>query len=85
MILIGVFFPSVTGIMAGSNRSGDLANGSKSIPFGTTGAILTTGITYLASALLIGLTSDGALMRDKFGDSLYNGNGNQVKQKIDNH
>ncbi|CBY33684.1 unnamed protein product [Oikopleura dioica] len=78
MILIGVFFPSVTGIMAGSNRSGDLANGSKSIPFGTTGAILTTGITYLASALLIGLTSDGALMRDKFGDSLYNGDGNQI-------
>ncbi|CAG5101881.1 Oidioi.mRNA.OKI2018_I69.chr1.g45.t1.cds [Oikopleura dioica] len=78
MVLIGVFFPSVTGIMAGSNRSGDLANGSKSIPRGTIAAILSTGIAYLASTLFIGLISDGALMRDKFGSALYNGNGNQV-------
>ena len=78
MILIGVFFPSVTGIMAGSNRSGDLANGQKSIPIGTICAILTTSIAYLACVLLSGFACDGALMRDKFGDSLSTGDGLQI-------
>ena len=78
MILIGVFFPSVTGIMAGSNRSGDLANGQKSIPSGTIGAIMTTSICYLICVVLAGFACDGALMRDKFGESLANGDGLQA-------
>uniref|UniRef100_A0A0M3J139 AA_permease domain-containing protein n=1 Tax=Anisakis simplex TaxID=6269 RepID=A0A0M3J139_ANISI len=44
MILIGVFFPSATGIMAGSNRSGNLRDASRSIPLGTLGAQITTSI-----------------------------------------
>nr|XP_023024078.1 solute carrier family 12 member 6 [Leptinotarsa decemlineata] len=69
-ILIGIFFPSVTGIMAGSNRSGDLADAQKSIPVGTIGAILTTSLVYLSSVLLFAGTVDNLLLRDKFGESI---------------
>ncbi|OWK02167.1 hypothetical protein Celaphus_00018139 [Cervus elaphus hippelaphus] len=41
-MLVGIYFPSVTGIMAGSNRSGDLRDAQKSIPTGTILAIVTT-------------------------------------------
>lgn len=64
-ILIGIFFPSVTGIMAGSNRSGDLADAQRSIPIGTICAILTTSTVYLSSVLLFAGTVDNLLLRDK--------------------
>ncbi|KAF0766635.1 solute carrier family 12 member 6 isoform X3 [Aphis craccivora] len=69
-ILIGIFFPSVTGIMAGSNRSGDLADAQKSIPIGTILAILSTSSVYLSAVLLFGATVDNLLLRDKFGQSI---------------
>lgn len=64
-ILIGIFFPSVTGIMAGSNRSGDLADAQKSIPIGTICAILTTSTVYLSCVFLFAGTVDNLLLRDK--------------------
>lgn len=58
-----IFFP---GIMAGSNRSGDLADAQKSIPVGTICAILTTSFVYLSCVLLFGGTVDSLLLRDKW-------------------
>uniref|UniRef100_A0A8C3G775 Solute carrier family 12 member 6 n=1 Tax=Cyclopterus lumpus TaxID=8103 RepID=A0A8C3G775_CYCLU len=69
-LLVGIFFPSVTGIMAGSNRSGDLKDAQRSIPIGTILAILTTSVVYLTSVLLFGACIDGVVLRDKFGDSV---------------
>ncbi|XP_070576078.1 solute carrier family 12 member 4-like isoform X2 [Ptychodera flava] len=69
-ILLAIFFPSVTGIMAGSNRSGDLKDAQKSIPMGTIAAILTTSFIYLTSVLFFGATVDGVVLRDKFGESV---------------
>ncbi|RXN15564.1 solute carrier family 12 member 5-like isoform X1 [Labeo rohita] len=48
-MLVGIYFPSVTGIMAGSNRSGDLRDAQKSIPIGTILAITTTSIICILS------------------------------------
>ncbi len=52
--MFALFFPAVTGIMAGVNMSGDLASPGRSIPKGTLWAILFTGVVYVAMAVLLG-------------------------------
>uniref|UniRef100_A0A673BZB6 Solute carrier family 12 member 7b n=1 Tax=Sphaeramia orbicularis TaxID=375764 RepID=A0A673BZB6_9TELE len=69
-LLVGIYFPSVTGIMAGSNRSGDLRDAQKSIPIGTILAIATTSFIYISCVVLFGACIEGVLLRDKFGDSV---------------
>uniref|UniRef100_A0A8C2J9M6 Solute carrier family 12 member 5a n=1 Tax=Cyprinus carpio TaxID=7962 RepID=A0A8C2J9M6_CYPCA len=69
-MLVGIYFPSVTGIMAGSNRSGDLQDAQKSIPIGTILAITTTSIIYMSSVILFGSCIEGTVLRDKFGEAV---------------
>ncbi|XP_054566860.1 solute carrier family 12 member 4 isoform X2 [Eptesicus fuscus] len=69
-VLVGIFFPSVTGIMAGSNRSGDLRDAQKSIPVGTILAIVTTSLVYFSSVVLFGACIEGVVLRDKYGDGV---------------
>uniref|UniRef100_A0A7N8X683 Solute carrier family 12 member 5a n=1 Tax=Mastacembelus armatus TaxID=205130 RepID=A0A7N8X683_9TELE len=70
-LLVGIYFPSVTGIMAGSNRSGDLRDAQKSIPVGTIAAITTTSTVYMSSVILFGACIEGVVLRDKFGEGVH--------------
>ncbi|XP_069156705.1 bumetanide-sensitive sodium-(potassium)-chloride cotransporter isoform X3 [Procambarus clarkii] len=62
--VFGVFFPAVTGIVAGANLSGDLKDPASAIPKGTLGAIFTTMCTYLIYPIIIG----AGVMRDASGN-----------------
>ncbi|XP_057988184.1 cation-chloride cotransporter 1 [Hevea brasiliensis] len=64
--LVGLFFPAVTGIMAGSNRSASLKDTQRSIPVGTLAATLTTTALYLISVLFFGaIATRNKLLTDR--------------------
>ncbi|XP_021904773.1 cation-chloride cotransporter 1 [Carica papaya] len=64
--LVGLFFPAVTGIMAGSNRSASLKDTQRSIPVGTLAATLMTTSLYLVSVLFFGaLATREKLLTDR--------------------
>lgn len=48
-----IFFPAVTGIMAGANMSGDLKNPRRAIPLGTMSSIMLTMVIYISLAYLL--------------------------------
>jgi len=63
--VFAVFFPAVTGIMAGVNMSGDLENPGRSIPRGTFAAIGVGYLVYMTVPLILAWRgATGALLSD---------------------
>lgn len=77
IVLIAIYFPSITGVESGSNYSGDLRDAQVSIPRGTLSAVIVTSTLYLSSVFLFGGSVEGVLLRDKYGNSISD-NGNLV-------
>lgn len=78
-VVFAVFFPAVTGIMAGVNLSGDLENPGQSIPKGTFAAVGVGYLIYMALPILLAtratpetLVSDPLVMRKMaiWGDAI---------------
>ncbi|MDA0346184.1 MAG: Na-K-Cl cotransporter [Verrucomicrobia bacterium] len=65
--VFAIFFPAVTGVMAGASMSGDLKDPSKSIPIGTIGAVVVTFIIYAAQIFWLGKSAPRA---DLVGNTL---------------
>ncbi|KAG1930719.1 solute carrier family 12 member 2 isoform X1 [Pimephales promelas] len=61
--VFSIFFPAATGILAGANISGDLADPQLAIPKGTLLAILITGLVYIGVAISAG----ACIVRDATG------------------
>uniref|UniRef100_A0A8D9ENE6 Bumetanide-sensitive sodium-(Potassium)-chloride cotransporter n=1 Tax=Cacopsylla melanoneura TaxID=428564 RepID=A0A8D9ENE6_9HEMI len=62
--VFAIFFPSVTGIQAGANISGDLKDPASAIPKGTLLALLITAISYVSFVLAAGSVA----LRDASGN-----------------
>ncbi|MEO1266930.1 MAG: amino acid permease [Myxococcota bacterium] len=65
--IFAIFFPAVTGIMAGVNMSGDLKEPTRSIPRGTLMAIVAGFTIYLVQIVLTG----GSQTREQLRDAPY--------------
>ncbi len=70
LTMFALFFPAVTGIMAGANMSGDLKDPARAIPEGTLWSILFTGLIYLSLALLMGGTRTSEVLANLDSESL---------------
>jgi len=63
--LLALFYPSVTGIMAGSHNSENLSDPAKSIPRGTIGAILCSSFVYIGFSWLFGATISNQVLKNR--------------------
>jgi len=60
-----IFFPAVTGVMAGLGLSGDLRDPSRSIPVGSLAAVLTGFVVYAAFPVLLSLGAPVESLREE--------------------
>jgi amino acid transporter len=66
-VLFAIYFPAVTGILAGVNMSGELKNPARSIPAGMLTAIFVSFLIYASQMILIG----GAISREGLTERPY--------------
>ncbi|CAG0916069.1 unnamed protein product [Notodromas monacha] len=64
--VFGVFFPTVTGILAGVNMAGDLKQPAKDIPVGTLSAVCFSFLVYLTCIWILGWTCDRSALQIDF-------------------